>query len=463
MKNSAKKSLKNLKMAAEDYLKEENYALSLSVCEQIKKEYPKNYFGYLGIIKSVTNNYKKYVPEDQLRNLKKDFEKVYDLSKKSLKESLKNEFDEYCLDCMEVENLRKTKKELTSKHFMKGLYNDAITYINQNISTALAYNLNGKRITNVYDLIKGLFLLSCLIFNIIYANYLLLLTIPFGVFGIITIYSFFQMNFFDKGKPKSEKEYLNTLVKESNKKIDELKKEIKKIDDGIDFYTNQKSNNLLNIPQSFLSDIENYINNDEQEVANNILDELIKNNIATFTYLISEYTNLSKDEVLLKIKPSVKDEKSNLSKFINDKTWERKNSQNEVLLMRKVKPYNYVVIAFIALISLLSIIVLLNNFYEINKNSFICAVITGTLSTFIYNIKAGKHSALIDTFNDNLLSCVFNSTIVYNLVYMSITNELNFTYGFIQMPLTFALIFMGLVAIVSLLKYNNLMVRLRGE
>lgn len=110
MKNSAKKSLKNLKMAAEDYLKEENYTLSLSVCEQIKKEYPKNYFGYLGIIKSVTNNYKKYVPEDQLRNLKKDFEKVYDLSKKSLKESLKNEFDEYCLDCMEVENLRKTKK-----------------------------------------------------------------------------------------------------------------------------------------------------------------------------------------------------------------------------------------------------------------------------------------------------------------------------------------------------------------
>lgn len=463
MKNTAKRTLKSLKESAENYLKEENYTLSLSVCNQIKKEYPKNYFGYVGAIKSVTHNFKIYVPEDSIKMLKKDFEEAYNLSKKSEKEILKKEFDEYVEDCLEVESLKKTKKELVSKHFIKGLCNDGITYINQNINTAGTYNLNGKKITNVYDLIKGLFLFSCLIFNLIHRNYLLFLTIPFGIFGIITIYSFFSMNFFGKGKPKSEKERLSILVKEANAKIDELKVEINKLDESISFYTEQKNNNILKIPESFLTGIESYVNNDEESIASDILNELISNNISTFTYLINEYTSLTAEEVLLKIKPSIKDETSDLSKFIDGKLLERKNGQNEVILMKKVNPYSYVIIAFVSLISLFSIIVLLYNFYEINLTSFICAVVVGNLSIFIYNINTGKHGALTDTINDNLISCVFNATLVYDLVYTSITNELNFTYGFIQMPITFVLIFMGLASVVSLLKYNNLMTKLRGE
>ena len=45
MKNTAKRTLKSLKESAENNLKEENYTLSLSVWDQIKKEYGKNYFG----------------------------------------------------------------------------------------------------------------------------------------------------------------------------------------------------------------------------------------------------------------------------------------------------------------------------------------------------------------------------------------------------------------------------------
>lgn len=271
------------------------------------------------------------------------------------------------------------------------------------------------------------------------------------------------MNFFGKGKPKSEKERLSILVKEANAKIDELKVEINKLDESISFYTEQKNNNILKIPESFLTGIESYVNNDEESIASDILNELISNNISTFTYLINEYTSLTAEEVLLKIKPSIKDETGDLSKFIDGKLLERKNGQNEVILMKKVKPYSYVIIVFVSLISLFSIIVLLYNFYEINLTSFICAVVVGNLSIFIYNINTGKHGALTDTINDNLISCVFNATLVYDLVYTSITNELNFTYGFIQMPITFVLIFMGLASVVSLLKYNNLMTKLRGE
>ncbi len=71
MKNTAKRTLKSLKESAENYQKEENYTLSLSVCNQIKKEYPKNYFGYVGAIKSVTHNFKIYVPEDSIKMLKR--------------------------------------------------------------------------------------------------------------------------------------------------------------------------------------------------------------------------------------------------------------------------------------------------------------------------------------------------------------------------------------------------------
>lgn len=462
MKKGSKKTLKSLKEESELSLEEGNYSLSLAKCEEIKKLYPKNVYGYVGYIKSVTNDYKKYICDADIKNIKKDFEKAYELCKKEEKQNLKVTFDDYVNDCYEVENLKKSKKELTSKYFLKALSNDGISFINQNISTANSYNLDGKKIVNFYDLIKGIFLLACLIFNLVHRNYLLFLTIPFGIFGLITIYSFININFFGKRKLKSEKMYLSRIIDEANLKVSKIKKDILKLDENIEFLKAQKKETLLKIPETFLTDIKNIVENDEEEIAFRILSELTNNNISVFTLLINEETTLDIDDIILKIKPSIKDEDSELIKFISDKLTQKKSSQNEIVMMKQVKPFNYVIIGLLLLISIFSTAVLINNFYEINFVSFMYASITGIISMIIYNINTGKHGALIDTFNDNLLSTVFNSSLVYNLIYMSITKELKFTYGFIEMPIIFILIFIGFVALVSLLKYKNLMIRLRG-
>lgn len=463
MKNGNSKTLKSLKEKADACFEREDYSLSLNICEEIKSRYPKNPYGYLGVIRSKTNDYKKYVEDETLRELKKDVEKLLEVIKKDEREKIKKNFEEYSGDCHEVENLKKVKKEITSKQFLKLLHNDGISFINQNISVASSYNLSGKKIVNVYDLLKGLFLLTCLVFNLINRNHLLIITFPFGIFGIIIIYSFFNMNFFKKGKGISEKKYLDKIVLDANKKINNLKKEAEKIEENIMFLKEQKKGIITKIPEVFNFQIADLKKDDEDIIASEILENLSSNNIAGFTYLIDENTNLKAPDVLLKLKPSLKEENSDLTKFINDKLLEKKNGQNEVLLMKKIKPYNYFIIGMLLMISISSIIVIIKNFYEINLTSFIFAIITGTVSTLIYNIKTGKHNSLMDTFNDNLLLCVFNSSLVYDLVYMSITNELKFTYGFIEIPIIFILIFMGLVGIISLLKYKNLMIKLRGE
>ncbi len=462
MKTGSKKTLKSLKEEAEECFGIEDYSLSLGVCNQIKKEYPKNVYGYLGTIKSVTKNYKSYVSENELKELKEDYDKVVELAKKEDKEKIEKEYNEYLEDCSEVQNLKKVKKELVSKYFLTSLYEDSIAFINQNINTVNSYNLNGKKIVNGYDLIKGLFLLVCLIFNLININYLLFLTIPFGIYGVIIIYSFLSANLFGTDKLKSEKDHAKKIIDEAMEKIESIKEDIEKNNETINFLLEQKSNTILKIPESFSEDIKDITNQNESEIAKDILNELSNNNISGFTYLIDENTNLSVDDVLLKIRPQVKED-GDLTNFINNKSTEKKNSQNEFILMRKIKPYNYFIILIFLIISILSIIVIKNNFYELNFISFVFASITGVISTIIYNINTGKHSALIDTFNDNLTSCVFNATLVYDLIYMSITNELKLTYGFIEIPIIFILIFMGFVSVISLLKYKNLMKRLKRE
>ena len=462
MKTGSKKTLKSLKEEAEECFGREDYSLSLGICNQIKKDYPKNVYGYLGTIKSVTKNYKSYVSENELKELKEDYDKVVELAKKEDKEKIEKEYNEYLEDCSEVQNLKKVKKELVSKYFLTSLYEDSIAFINQNINTVNSYNLNGKKIVNGYDLIKGLFLLVCLIFNLININYLLFLTIPFGIYGVIIIYSFLSANLFGTDKLKSEKDHAKKIIDEAMEKIESIKEDIEKNNETINFLLEQKSNTILKIPESFSEDIKDITNQNESEIAKDILNELSNNNISGFTYLIDENTNLSVDDVLLKIRPQVKED-GDLTNFINNKSTEKKNSQNEFILMRKIKPYNYFIILIFLIISILSIIVIKNNFYELNFISFVFASITGVISTIIYNINTGKHSALIDTFNDNLTSCVFNATLVYDLIYMSITNELKLTYGFIEIPIIFILIFMGFVSVISLLKYKNLMKRLKRE
>ena len=256
---------------------------------------------------------------------------------------------------------------------------------------------------------------------------------------------------------------LNWYPFKENQKIKEIKSEIEKLDENIEILITQKSDTMLKIPEVFLKSLEDITIQNENEVASKIALELNSNNISTFTYLINEETNLNIDDIMKKIKPKVKDENDELSRFISNKIIEKKNSQEEIIMMKKVKPASYFIIAVLLVISILSIIVIANNFYELNFVSFIVSSLAGIISMLIYNIKTGKHSSLLDTFNDNLLLTIFNSTLVYDLIYTSITNELKFTYGFIEIPLIFVLMFMGFTGLISLLKYKNLMNKLRGE
>lgn len=462
MIKNKKKTLKVLKEEAELCFEKEEYDEALSLCEEIKENYPKNVYGYINYLKAMTKNYSSYISYEQIKELKKIYEKAYELSKDSDKDNLKQTFEDYSDDCNEVENLRKVKKELTSKYLLKSMYNDEISYINQNITAVNAYDLNGKRVVNFYDFIKGAFLLFCLIFNLIFTNYLLVLTIPFGIVGIITIYKFINNNFLSGKILKSEKSYVSEIVEHSELKITNIKSEIKKIEDNIVFLESLKKETISKIPETFFEDLKELLANNESDISKKIYDELLNNNISSFTYLLSENTLLQPEDIIEKLKLRMNNSDDKLIKFIENKNKQKKKNNNNFILMKPVVSFNYFMISILIIISIFSIIIIIKNFYEINFISFILAIITGIISTLTYDIYSGRHNSLVDVFNNNLLSTIFNTSLIYNLIYDSIFNKLSFTYGFIQMPIIFILIFIGFVALISLLKYKNLIKKLRG-
>ena len=270
------------------------------------------------------------------------------------------------------------------------------------------------------------------------------------------------MNFIKKGNLRSERKHINKIIKEAKNKILNIKQEIVKLDENINFLNEQKSNTILKIPETFINDNKFLIKNNEKEIANNIQNELSSNNVSSFTYLISEETSLNVDDVFSEIIPQINDENDELSKYLSGKLDEKKNIQNKLIFMKKIKPYNYVILVILLIISIFSFIVIANNLHELHIKSFVFGCATGVLSILIHNVSSGKHNSLIDTFNDNLLSTIFNSTLVYDLVYMSITNELKFTYGFVEIPIIFILIFVGFVMLISLFKYKYLLKKSRG-
>ena len=455
-----KRTLKFLNEEAKLKLEEEDYLSALDIYTEMVKSYPKNKLGYIGIIESKTNYYKKYLSDSDIKKLKEIFDKAYALSNKSEKDKLKNNFERYLDDCYEVENLKKLKKDIVSNELLIKIYNNIITSINSSIASSKKYSLSGKRITNTYDFIKGVFLLFCLIYNLIFKNYLLLITIPFGIYGLIVIYSFISMNFLKKEKLLSEKIIFKKNVIKSYTKIKELKKEIENKKMSIESFKLKKKDNILKIPKDFNNNITDIIADNEEKIAENIISNLNSNNIAAFTYLVSKNTNLKSDEVL-KTLDKEKEGTSTLNELINNKKENKKSNQNEILVIKQIKPHHCILMLVLLIISILSLIIILNNFSLINKTSFNIAIITGVISTLIYNINTGKHSSYTDTLNDSLILTIFNTTLVYDLVYSALVDTVSFTYGIIQMPIIFILIFIGFVSLISLLKYNNLINKLR--
>ena len=461
MKDSSKRiTLKSLIEKEEELINSKDYKSALSTANLIVSKFPKNAYGYKSLLKIKTNNFEKYVNQVELKEIKKYYEMAFNLSKKNDKVHLKESFDSYLYDLKEVDNLSKIKKEIISKEILKKIDNDSLTLINQDLNTISSYDLSGKKIKNIYDFINGIILISFLIYNIFNPNFLLIITIPFGIFGLITIYSFIDSNLISNRKNNKSSTF-NDMVNISKQNLDMLKEDIKKNEDMILFYKNQKLNSISKIPESFKSDISYLTLDNEQMEANLIIDSLARLDVVKFSYLLESKSSLKTEEINLKIN-SLKDVSNKLTLFINDKQIKKKSNINEALLMKDVKPINSVALVITLLISLTSSVVIFTNFFEVNIRALLISLLIGILTSFIYNVDTGKHKSLSEMFSDNLLSTIFNATIMYDLIYYKLYNQLSITYGFLQIPITICLILIGYVMLISLLKYKHLLKHLRS-
>lgn len=461
MKESSKKmTLKNLIEKEEELINLKDYETALSTANLIISKFPKNAYGYKSLIRIKTNNFEKYVNQEELKEIKKHYEMAYNLSKKNDKEPFKELFESYLYDLKEVDNLNKIKKEIISKKILKKIDNDSLTLINQNLNTISNYDISGKKIKNIYDFINGIILFSFFVYNIFNPNFLLIITIPFGIFGLITMYSFIDSNLISNRKNKKNNEF-NDIVKNSKENLSMLKEDIKKNEDMILFYENQKASSISKIPESFKEDILYLASDNEDKETDIIMDSLSKLDIVKFSYLLENKSTLSTEEINLKIN-SLKDISDKLTLYVNDKQLKKKNNINEALLMKDIKPINIVSLIITLLISITSSIVIFTNFFEVNTRALLISLLIGIITSLIYNVDTGKHKSLSEMFNDNLLSTIFNATVMYDLIYYKLTKELSIVYGFFQIPITLCLILIGYVMFISLLKYKHLLKSLRS-
>lgn len=456
-KPSNTKISKKQKEELEKYYKDKDYINVVKLSNDMVNKCPNNIYGYIYLIKGLTNDYNKYLENDDLKHVKDIFDKLYDLSSKNKKDELKEEFNDYLCDIKEVDNLKKIKTELISNELLKYLYQDKLKLINQNINTLNTYNEKGIRIKNGYDFLNAIFLLICLIINLIFRNCLLIFTIPFGIYSLITIYSFFETNFFNKGKLVSLKNNNYNLAKMIESKGVLLKKEINKTSDMISFIKEQKLSTLTKLPSTFSDSINDLKQNNEQDKARVIFESLESNNMALFNSLLSENTNFTLNDITDKLKSFAFED--DLEDYVNKKEEEKKNNQSEIIVMQKIKKMDIFLLILTIFISVFSIIFIKENIKSYDVLYFIIATVIGILSILIYNINTGKHKRVFDTFLDNLLFCVFNSSLIYDILYLK-DYQFRFIYIFIMIPLTFMFMYMGISMLISIIKYKHLLKRL---
>lgn len=444
-------TLGSLKETADSLFNNKEYEKALEICNKISISFPKNPYGYLGIIKAKTKDYSVYLEDDEIKELKTTYKKASEILKKSDLKTEDIKFNEYLNDCKEVENLKKVRLEITGKFFIKAMLENKIMGLNKEISMIKQSKKNGKKVSDIYDFIYGLFFVICLIYSLFNPSYLLILTIPFGIFGLITIYKFIDDNFIRNKVYRLKKH--KALIEKLNGEVKSVKVEIAKIKENMGFLNDQKITIISKIPETFLSSLESLTNNNEKETAINILSKM--DNKEEFRNLVETYTNLD-SEVYSDLESDIKIENYSLESKKDDKKF-------KLIYMKKIKLWNIILTILLLALSVLSSIILYNNFYELNGKSFVFGLITGIVSLLIYNINTGKNKSLTDVFNDNLLSTVFNASLVYDLVYISITKELSITYGFLEVPMIFLFLLIGYVMLFSLLKYANFIKKLRRQ
>ena len=441
----AKITLASLKKISEEYFNEKEYEKLLEISEKTIKLYSKNMFGYKMYVIAITNDFTKYISEDNLKDIKSYYKMYTSIVKKE--DSFNSNYNEYILDIKEVENLKKIKKELTSKFLLKRIYEQKIIKYNKDIVNSKKININGKKNSDVYDLIGGMFFLFTFIFNLIYPNYLIIITACFGLYGLITIYKYIDDNII-KNKPKFILKNKGIIL-EKKEKITECNNEIIKIKESIYFLNDQKLNAISKIPESFNKDISIILENDEKSISRKIMERI--NNEVEFILLINENTNLSPEDIFSE------------KEFISNASSVNLNKDKKLVYMKKITKFNVVISLIAFIFSIFTFIVIKNNFYELNYKSFVIGYIVGIITCLLYNINNGKNNSYFDSFNDNLIASVFTSSLIYDLVYYSITKDLGVTYNLLEIPIIFLLLLVGYVSLVTLLKYKNLLNKLRRK
>lgn len=461
-KKGPKKSSKRLRNEIDVFLEKEDIESAIKVCDEFMDIYPKNIYPYSKKIELLTDNYNKYISNDEFKCIKSIHDKRLEIASKKEIDIISKEFEEYEIDLKEKENLEKTRKELIGNYLQKKLQLNASIYLNNILTKLSNYKPNGKQIQNFYDLIKGLFLLFCLIFNLFNINGLLFVTIPFGIYGIIIVYKFFDNNIGKISLLKNENFVYKNLINDCNKTKDEIKDEIVKIDSMIEFNLSQKVSIIGRMPEKFKDELFLLYEDDEESISNKIYNLYINNKIDEFKEMLSNNTFFSYEEFEESINKFTEEYENKVNDFIDGEIDKKKNNNSKFIVMMPIKPWVIVLLFFLIFISISSFIILINNFYDMNLKAFLIALGVGIISAIIYNINTGKSSSVIDTFNDNLLTTIFNTSLTYDLVYSSITNDLNFVYCVLEIPIIFILVLIGYVMLVSFLKYVNLQRKLRN-
>ncbi len=458
--NKKSKSLKRYKEELDSLISNNDEDQIIKCLDNIIKDYPNNIYGYNKKIEYITKSYTKYINQDLLRELKQLNDVRINLASKKNKDLISKEFNEYLDDISEANTLEKIKKDIITNVLKKSIINDKLNYLNSVNNNLNTYRIDGKKILDFYDLIKGIFLTICLIFNIIYNNILLIITIPFGIYGLSIIYNYFTTNLTTGMLLKKKKDKYSNVRKLVKAKKDALESKLEKVEQSINFNIEQKKSVILRLPKLFKEDLNDLYTDNEGNISNSIKEVYISGNIEKLSDDLNEHTSENIDS-FSKFVDEISEFDEEISTHIGNKESERKTNQTKLLVMNDIKKWNIVLLIILLVISVLSSIVIAFNFYDLNLKSFIIALIIGIISMCIYNINKGKSTDLLDTFNDNLISTIFNATLTYNLAYSSITKDIKLIYNFIEIPIIFTFILIGFVMLISFLKYNNYKKRLR--
>ncbi|MEG2621176.1 MAG: hypothetical protein RSA10_03745 [Bacilli bacterium] len=444
-----------------DLLNKKCYEEAETVFIKLLKQNNKDHDVNNGLLRSKTNDYNKYVEKDCFKELKGLFENAF----VEITTSEKTKYDEYKDDCGQVDILKQKKLEIIKKRFLINVYEAEIKNENENLNMAYEYGPDGNKVRHVGDLIIGMFFFLCFIYNLFNIGILLLITIPFGIFGFITMYKFFETNYFKKGSVNLNSIKYSKALELSVLKIVEAKKQIKKQNEEALLVIQQKKDALSKIPTFFEKDIKEYVLDNEIDEANKMFkflnndgDENVFNNLS---FSDIDASHLKKEHI--------ERESSPLYVYINNIIKEKKRKYHNLSAMKNISSLEIFQISFAILISFLGMFVFFNKnigsfyvFEDVRIEAFLISFIVGIITPFLYNINTGNHLKLSATYFDNLCCSVFGAMLTFWLVTQDITGKLNFFYHFIVMSIVMGFCLSGVVMIASTIKYVRLLKKIRG-